>query len=79
MAAIFTEVLGRKITHTRITVEQLKEIYISFGLPEGFAGMLSSLEGLNAKGIEEEIFKAQKKVTGKKTLKSFVEANRASF
>ncbi|KAK0243643.1 hypothetical protein EDD85DRAFT_976378 [Armillaria nabsnona] len=78
VAAIFTEVLGRKITHTCITVKQLKERYISFGLPEGFAGMLSSLEGLNAKGIEEEIFKA-KKVTGKRTSKSFVEEMRTRF
>ncbi|PBK61352.1 hypothetical protein ARMSODRAFT_964944 [Armillaria solidipes] len=73
------QVLGRKITHTRITVEELKQRYTSFGLPEGFAGMLSSLDGLNANGGEEEIFKAPKKVTGKRTLRSFVEANNASF
>ncbi|KAK0429584.1 hypothetical protein EV421DRAFT_1948174 [Armillaria borealis] len=79
VAAIFTEALGRKITHTRITVEELKQRYTSFGLPDGFSGMLSSLEGLNANGGEEEIFKAPKKVTGKRTLRSFVEANKASF
>ncbi|PBK84982.1 NAD(P)-binding protein [Armillaria gallica] len=79
VAAIFTEVLGRKITHTRITVEELKQRYISFGLPEDFAGMLSSLDGLNANGGEEEIFNAPKKVTGKRTLRSFVEANKDSF
>ncbi|KAK0243646.1 hypothetical protein EDD85DRAFT_759963 [Armillaria nabsnona] len=74
-----SEVLARKISHTCITVEQLKERYISFVLPEDFAGTLSSLDGVNATDGEEAIFKAPKKVTGKRTLKSFVEANRASF
>ncbi|PBK94232.1 hypothetical protein ARMGADRAFT_1098905 [Armillaria gallica] len=71
-------VLGRKITHTRITAEELKKRYLSFGLPEGFAGMLLSLYELKAKDDEEEIFNA-KKVTGKRTLRSFVEANRDRF
>ncbi|SJL15843.1 related to nucleoside-diphosphate-sugar epimerase family protein [Armillaria ostoyae] len=79
VAAIFTEVLGRKITHTCITVEELKKRYLSFGLPEGFAGMLSSLHELKAKGGEEEIFNTPKKVTRKRTLRSFVEANRDRF
>ncbi|KAK0437310.1 hypothetical protein EV421DRAFT_1975225 [Armillaria borealis] len=79
VAAIFAEVLGRKITHTRITVEELKKRYISFGLPEGFAGMLSSLHELKAKGGEEETFNTPKKVTRKRTLRSFVEANRDRF
>ncbi|SJL14698.1 related to nucleoside-diphosphate-sugar epimerase family protein [Armillaria ostoyae] len=79
VAAVFTEVLGRNITYTRITVEELKQRYTSFDLPEGFAGMLSSLESLNANGGEEEIFKAPKKVSGKRTLRSFMEANKANF
>ncbi|KAK0431297.1 hypothetical protein EV421DRAFT_1854495 [Armillaria borealis] len=79
VAAIFTEVLGRKITHTRITIEELKKRYLAFGLPEDYAEMLSSLDDLNAKGVEEKIFVAAKKVTGKRTLKSFVEANKDSF
>ncbi|KAK0200824.1 hypothetical protein DFS33DRAFT_1355252 [Desarmillaria ectypa] len=79
VAAIFTEVLGRKITHTRISVEELKKRYLSFGLSEDYAGMLSFLDGQNANGIEEKVFVAAKKVTGKRKLKSFVEANRNSF
>ncbi|KAK0431920.1 hypothetical protein EV421DRAFT_1720030, partial [Armillaria borealis] len=79
VAAIFTDVLGRKITHTRITIEELKKRYLAFGLPEDYAEMLSSLDDLNANGMEEKIFAAEKKVTGKRTLKSFVEANKDSF
>ncbi|KAK0475043.1 hypothetical protein EDD18DRAFT_1313306 [Armillaria luteobubalina] len=79
VADIFTEVLGRKITHTRITIEQLKKRYIDFGLPEDYADMLSSLDGLNANGVEEKLFAAAKKLTGKRTLKSFVEANKDIF
>ncbi|KAK0435712.1 hypothetical protein EV421DRAFT_1892502 [Armillaria borealis] len=53
--------------------------FISFGLPEGFTGMLSSSDGLNANVGEEEVFKVPKKVTGKRTLRSFAEANRDRF
>ncbi|KAG7447419.1 NAD(P)-binding protein [Guyanagaster necrorhizus] len=79
VAAIFTQVLGRKITHTRITVEESKKRYLAFGLPEDFAAALASMDGLNAKGVEEKIFVAPKKVTGKRTLRSFVEANKDIF
>ncbi|KAK0457592.1 uncharacterized protein EV420DRAFT_1480652 [Desarmillaria tabescens] len=80
VADIFTEVLGRKITHTRVSVEELKKRYISFGLPEDFSVMLSSLDGENDKGGgEEETFMSVKKVSGKRALRSFVEANRNSW
>ncbi|KAK0187517.1 hypothetical protein F5146DRAFT_1059091 [Armillaria mellea] len=79
VAALFTEILGRKITHTRITIEELKQRYISFGLPPDFATMLSSLENRNISGVEEEVFKGSKKVTGKRTLRSFIEANKDRF
>ncbi|KAK0445947.1 hypothetical protein EV421DRAFT_1902298 [Armillaria borealis] len=78
-AAIFIEVFGQKITHQHITIEGLKERYLSCDLPEGFAGMLSALDGCNASGGEEEIFKAAKQVTRKRTLRSIVEANREVF
>ncbi|KAK0189537.1 hypothetical protein F5146DRAFT_1122100 [Armillaria mellea] len=79
VAAIFSEVHGRKITHTRITVEELKKRYLAFGLPEDYAEMLSSLDDLNANGVEERLFVAPKKVAGKRTLRSFVEANKDLF
>ncbi|KAK0216188.1 hypothetical protein IW262DRAFT_201677 [Armillaria fumosa] len=79
VAAIFTDVLGRKITHTRITREVLKKRYLSFGLAEDYADMLSSFEDLNADGGEEKLFIAPKNVKGKRTLRSFVEANKDSF
>ncbi|KAK0187499.1 hypothetical protein F5146DRAFT_1058985 [Armillaria mellea] len=67
VAALFTEILGRKITHTRITIEELKQRYISLGLPADFADMIASLENRNTSGVEEEDFKVSKKVTGKRT------------
>ncbi|KAK0476180.1 hypothetical protein IW261DRAFT_442451 [Armillaria novae-zelandiae] len=79
VAAIFTEVLGRKITHTRITVEDLKKRYIAFGITEDYASMLSSLDDMNANGVEEKLFVAAKNVKGKRTLKGFVEANKDLF
>ncbi|KAK0475039.1 hypothetical protein EDD18DRAFT_1298468 [Armillaria luteobubalina] len=79
VAAIFTYVLGRKITHTRIPLEELKKRYAAFGLGEDYAEMLTSLEDLNANGVEEKLFVAAKNVKGKRTLKSFVEVNKDSF
>lgn len=57
----------------------MKERDISFGFSQSFVGMLSSLDGLNDNGGEEEIFKAVKKTTAKRILRSLVEANRNSF
>ncbi|KAK0189538.1 hypothetical protein F5146DRAFT_1138937 [Armillaria mellea] len=79
VAAIFSEVLGRKITHTRITIEELQKRYLAFGLPEDYAVNLSSLDDLNANGGEERLFVAPKKIAGKRTLRNFVEANKDLF
>ncbi|PBK97767.1 NAD(P)-binding protein [Armillaria gallica] len=79
VAQILTDILGRKITHTRISVGELKDRYIAFGLPEDFATLLSSMDELNALGVEERIFGTPGKVTGKRTLRDFVETNRDSF
>ncbi|KAK0244292.1 hypothetical protein EDD85DRAFT_945603 [Armillaria nabsnona] len=79
VAQILTDILGRKITHTRISVGELKDRYISFGLPEDFATLLSSMDELNASGVEERIFGTPGKVTGKRTLRDFVETNKDSF
>ncbi|KAK0201830.1 hypothetical protein DFS33DRAFT_1264295 [Desarmillaria ectypa] len=76
---ILTDVLGRKIIHTRISVGELKDRYIAFGLPEDFATLFSSMDELNASGVEERIFGTPGKITGKKTLRNFVEANKDSF
>ncbi|KAK0464463.1 uncharacterized protein EV420DRAFT_1618316 [Desarmillaria tabescens] len=79
VAQILTDVLGRKITHTRISVREMKDRYIAFGLPEDFATLLASIDELNASGVEERIFGTPGKVTGKRTLRDFVEANKDSF
>ncbi len=79
VAQILTDILGRKITHTRISVGELKDRYIAFGLPEDFATLLSSMDELNASGVEESIFGTPGKVTGKRTLRDFVETNKDSF
>ncbi|KAK0487380.1 hypothetical protein IW261DRAFT_1548415 [Armillaria novae-zelandiae] len=67
------------IAHARISVEELKDRYIAFGLPEDFATLLSSMDELNASGVEESIFGTPGKVTGRRMLRDFIEANKDSF
>ncbi|KAF9018147.1 NAD(P)-binding protein [Hymenopellis radicata] len=75
----FSDVLGIKITHTRVGGDDLKKLYVGAGLSEERADMLITLENLNASGVEEKLFADPKKVSGKRTLKSFVEANKDAW
>ncbi len=53
-------------------------MYLGFGLDERL-DMLVDLEKSNASGAEEKIFAHPNKVSGKRTLKSFVEANKDAW
>ena len=44
VAALFTEILGRKVSHVRVTKEQLVENFLKFGMPESYAGRLADGE-----------------------------------
>ena len=79
VAKIFSDFLGRTITHTRISVEDMRKLFISSGMEEDYAGLLASLQGLNASGVEEKLFADPNKVTGKKTLRSFIEENKEAW
>ncbi|CAA7262060.1 unnamed protein product [Cyclocybe aegerita] len=76
VAALFTEVLGRKITHKHLTDEEEQALYQSFGLPKEYAAMLTAGEALVASGSEERCVGTSKTITGTHTLRQFVEANK---
>ncbi|KAF8157094.1 hypothetical protein B0H34DRAFT_712106, partial [Crassisporium funariophilum] len=77
-AKILTEVLGREITHRRISIDEAIKIYAKFGIPPDYAKGLATSESLVAEGTEEKAFYANKdrKIIGKHTLRAYLEANR---
>ncbi|KAF8157093.1 hypothetical protein B0H34DRAFT_712102 [Crassisporium funariophilum] len=78
VAKLLTEVLGRKIAHRRISVDEAIQIYTTFGMSHDYAKGLATSESLVAEGTEEKAFNANKdrKIVGKHTLRGYVEAHR---
>ncbi|KAF8805895.1 NAD(P)-binding protein [Phlegmacium glaucopus] len=81
VAELLTEILGRKITYRRISVDELKKAYIGFGLDAEYAEYLVDFEAAIAKGDEEDAFNADenKRVVGKHTLREYFEANKDTW
>ncbi|KAF8646470.1 hypothetical protein AX16_007206 [Volvariella volvacea WC 439] len=76
VANIASEVLGRKIVHTKQTHEECVEFYTSWGLAKGYAEVLSFAEDLIAQGVEEAVAKTDRKYVGKRHLKDWFEENK---
>ena len=78
IAAGFSEVLGRKITHRSISAEERKAEYLKLGAPEQKAARLASLEANTvATGVEEKRYNGPGVVFGKTHFVEFVKANKA--
>ncbi|KDR71663.1 hypothetical protein GALMADRAFT_254040 [Galerina marginata CBS 339.88] len=77
VAAILSEVVGRKITHERVTEEQSIAGFIALGIPEDYAKVLSGLLVEVANGFSEEaILTSPKAIIGKVDLRGYFEANK---
>lgn len=78
VATLLSAAVGRKITHVKHTVEEMKGIYTSYGLPEEYATVLSAMEGKIADQVEEGLFNGsvEKKFVGKRTLGEYIQENR---
>jgi len=76
-----TEILGRKITYRRISVDEGREVYIGFGLDPEYAEFLVNIESQVARGIDEDAFNLDenKKIIGKHTLRGYFETNRDTW
>jgi hypothetical protein len=72
------EVVRRKITHVKLGPEDVRQPWVDAKVPEGYQAGLKFME-LNAKkGSEEAYFRGEKdKIIGKKTLREYVEENKA--
>ena len=73
-----SEILGRKITYRRISIDEYKEIFLELEFEPEYADDLVTVELEAARGIEEDIFNVDedKKFVGKHTLREYLESNR---
>ncbi|KAF8970123.1 hypothetical protein BDZ97DRAFT_1754133 [Flammula alnicola] len=76
VAALLSAVLGRKITHKRISEEEFSKIFQSFGRQAEYAGLLAWVQTKIAAGEEEALFSSSKSIIGNKTLRDYLEANK---
>ncbi|KAK0207009.1 hypothetical protein DFS33DRAFT_1318412 [Desarmillaria ectypa] len=66
VAEIFTEILGRKITHVKLTQLEMAEWFTkATGMPEEYANMLALMDVHIAKGAEETLDDTVLRVTGR--------------
>ena len=73
-----SEILGRKITHRRLSIDELKEIFLEEGLEPEYAVCMVNIQLEAARGTEEDIFNMNenKKFVGKRTLREYLEFNK---
>ena len=73
-----SEILGRKITHRRLSIDELKEIFLEEGLEPEYAVCMVNIQLEAARGTEEDIFNMDenKKFVGKRTLREYLEFNK---
>ncbi|KAJ7033143.1 hypothetical protein C8F04DRAFT_1261236 [Mycena alexandri] len=74
IAGMLTEVLGRKITHTRLAGDKLKQVFLARGMPEDYAEMMVAMDSLVAGGVEQQLYR-RADVVGTRKLRAFFEAN----
>ncbi|KAF8198647.1 hypothetical protein BJ912DRAFT_1030189 [Pholiota molesta] len=78
VAKLFSSILGREITHKRISTDEVEKIFIGYGLSDKFAAGYSNMENNVSKGVEENLFNSSddKKFVGKRRLEEYIRANR---
>jgi festuclavine dehydrogenase len=74
-AKMLSEVLGRKITHTRMSHDEAVAFWRQ-SVPTEFAEAMVEIEDAVARGDEEACFNAKFKQVGKRCLRPYLEANR---
>ena len=81
IAEQLSEVLGRKITHRKVSVEERKSGFMTIGVANWLAGMLASSEAnFHATGREEKMISEKSdKAIGKTRFIEFAEANKAAW
>jgi festuclavine dehydrogenase len=78
VAELLTEILGRTITHRRLSADEYKEMFLGQGLEPEYADDLVTVELEASRGLEVDIFNVDedKKFVGKHTLREYLKTNR---
>ncbi|KDR83084.1 hypothetical protein GALMADRAFT_238896 [Galerina marginata CBS 339.88] len=76
IAALLSEVIGRKITHERVTSEESIARFTALGIDKDYATMLTTFLAKLADGEEELLFTSPKAIIGKVGLRDYFEANK---
>ena len=81
VANVLSEVLGRKITHTNVSQQELADWLTSRGVPDHTAGMLAELDIGIKNGMENRLNDTVLKVTGRPpmTYREFAEKNKDAW
>ncbi|KAF5334320.1 hypothetical protein D9611_014164 [Ephemerocybe angulata] len=79
IAEILTTTLGRPITHSVITQDELLKRYLAFGLPELHATYLSKAEAEVENGSEKRHLQDPRALVGKVGVKEWIEKNKDAF
>jgi hypothetical protein len=79
VAKILTDVLGKQVTHKDLTPAELEARLQSFGVPEDYSRMMSSLDTAIKHGSEDRTNDVVLALTGKlpKTFKDWAESSKA--
>ena len=62
---MLTSVLGRKITHKKMTVDESLKFWHQFDLPSSYADFTAKMEDDASKGQEQAFFEVENKEVGK--------------
>ncbi|PCI88247.1 MAG: ergot alkaloid biosynthesis protein [Hyphomicrobiales bacterium] len=76
-ADIISSAIDKPVSHIKLTVEELTQRWQSFGLDEGYAQMLSGMDGVIKDGVEDRTTNSVLNITGKppRSLAQFVQQN----
>ncbi|KAL8869927.1 MAG: hypothetical protein Q9174_003905 [Haloplaca sp. 1 TL-2023] len=80
IAQVLSEVIGKPVSHVNESEEQITDRFASFGLNEGVAKWLASLDTVISEGKEERLNDVVEKVTGSKpkTFRNFAEEKKST-
>lgn len=68
--------LGRKITHKRLSREEFKRVWLGYGLSEDYAEIMTQADLAIAEGAEEKTFALEEKYVGRRRFREFLETNK---
>ncbi|PPR06221.1 hypothetical protein CVT24_000612 [Panaeolus cyanescens] len=79
VASQLSATIGREITHKRLSPEEYKQVFTSFGMPDDYIVVFLEREKGASENSQVDVFNApeEKKYVGKRTLKDYLQENAA--